>query len=186
MFSSFFPSPSHGMIIIIIQASPISPNLTCKDQFLAIRFQPLKESKFNHSNHSAIPLGCILLNSFFLFKDSNCVLVLACKGFCTTSGKWWFQDQFLRHDPKRSQDVHQTSKPNLRLRDSGNLDLSLLLVNPFQVSSPFVVKKLTYLSILQIGFWMCLNILQCVLRVDWKLRVLWKNATLDEWQNCGV
>jgi hypothetical protein len=82
-FSSSFPSVSRGKIIIIIQASPISLNLACKDQFLVLRFQPFKKSKFNHSNHPSISLGCAL---FLFFKDSNFVLVLACKGFGTTSG----------------------------------------------------------------------------------------------------
>jgi hypothetical protein len=61
MFSSSSPSPSHGQIIIIIQASPIFPQSHMQGSILALIFQPLRESKFYHSVPSSISLGCNML-----------------------------------------------------------------------------------------------------------------------------
>jgi hypothetical protein len=85
-FSSSFPSVSRGKIIIIIQASPISLNLACKDQFLVLRFQPFKKSKFNHSNHPSISLGCALFLLFQRFKFCSCTCM---QGFWYH--KWEFE-----------------------------------------------------------------------------------------------
>ena len=70
-------------------------NLTCKDQILALIFQPLRESKFYHSNPSSISMDCNVLpfckdsiSTFFLEISIACVFILSNTTLGTTGKPW--------------------------------------------------------------------------------------------------